>query len=388
MTEGSLPKAYEFQEVEARWYAYWLENGFFHADERNGKPPFCIVIPPPNVTGQLHMGHALNNTLQDILCRYKRSKGFEVLWMPGTDHAGIATQNVVERQLAAEGLSRGDLGRDAFLERVWEWRKKSGGAIINQLKRLGASCDWERERFTMDEGLSRAVRHVFVTLYKEGLIYRGERMINWCPRCMTALANIEVEGEEQDGKLHYLRYPLADGGGELVVATTRPETMLGDTAVAVHPEDPRYSDFIGRDVILPLVGRRIPVIGDTYVEREFGTGALKITPGHDFNDFAIGRKHGLEIVQVIAENGVMNENAGRYAGMDRYACRKEILKDLEADGFLVKIEDYKNRVGHCYRCKSVVEPMISLQWFVATKPLAERAMEAVRKGETRIVPEK
>ncbi|MGD9504849.1 MAG: valine--tRNA ligase, partial [Syntrophobacteraceae bacterium] len=388
MTEGSLPKAYEFQEVEARWYAYWLENGFFHADERNGKPPFCIVIPPPNVTGQLHMGHALNNTLQDILCRYKRSKGFEVLWMPGTDHAGIATQNVVERQLAAEGLSRGDLGREAFLERVWEWRKKSGGAIINQLKRLGASCDWERERFTMDEGLSRAVRHVFVTLYKEGLIYRGERMINWCPRCMTALANIEVEGEELDGKLHYLRYPLADGGGEVVVATTRPETMLGDTAVAVHPEDPRYSDFIGRDVILPIVGRRIPVIGDAYVEREFGTGALKITPGHDFNDFAIGRKHGLEIVQVIAENGVMNENAGRYAGMDRYACRKEILKDLEAGGFLVKLEDYKHRVGHCYRCKNVVEPMISLQWFVATKPLAERAMEAVRKGETRIVPEK
>jgi valyl-tRNA synthetase len=388
MTEGSLPKAYEFQEIESRWYAYWENHGYFHANEQSAKPPYSIVIPPPNVTGQLHMGHALNNTIQDILCRYKRSKGFVVLWMPGTDHAGIATQNVVERQIAQEGVNRYDLGREAFLQRVWQWKEKSGGAIINQLKRLGASCDWERERFTMDEGLSRAVRQVFVALYKEGLIYRGKRMINWCPRCMTALANIEVEGEELDGKLYYIRYPLVDGGGELVVATTRPETMLGDTAVAVHPEDPRYAGYVGSKVVLPLVGRHIPVIGDPYVEREFGTGALKITPGHDFNDFEIGRKHGLEIIQVIAENGVMTEDAGRYAGLDRYACRKEILKDLEANGSLVKIEDYKHRVGHCYRCKSVVEPMQSLQWFVSTKPLAEKAMDAVRDGRTRIVPAK
>ncbi len=388
MSKGQLPKAYEFQDVETRIYAFWEANDCFRADPGSPLPAFSIVIPPPNVTGQLHMGHALNNTLQDILCRYKRLKGFEVLWVPGTDHAGIATQNVVERQLAEQGLSRYDLGREKFIEKVWQWKEEYGGYIIKQLKRLGASCDWSRERFTMDEGLSRAVRIVFVRLYEEGLIYRGKRMINWCPRCRTALANIEVEGEETGGHLYHIRYPLADGGGELVVATTRPETMLGDTAVAVHPEDPRYQDVIGKEVILPLMNRRIPLIADPYVDREFGTGALKITPGHDFNDFEIGRKHGLDLVQVIGEDGVMTEAAGPYAGLDRYECRKRVLEDLEAGGFLVKIEDHTHRVGHCYRCKSVVEPMQSLQWFVKIRPLAEKAMEAVRDGRTRIVPQK
>jgi valyl-tRNA synthetase len=388
MTKGSLPKAYEFKEVERNCYSYWERQGYFHADAISPKPPFSIVIPPPNVTGQLHMGHALNNALQDVLCRFKRLKGFEVLWMPGTDHAGIATQNVVERQLGQDGLSRHELGREAFLARVWEWKEKYGGIIINQLKHLGASCDWQRERFTMDEGLSRAVRQVFVQLYKEGLIYRGKRMINWCPRCMTALANIEVEGEELDGHLYQIRYPLEGGQGGLVVATTRPETMLGDTAVAVHPADPRYAPHIGKKVILPLLNRPLPVIADAYVDREFGTGALKITPAHDFNDFEIGRQHQLDLIQVIAENGIMTEEAGPYAGLDRFSCRKKILKDLEKGGFLVKIEDYKHRVGHCYRCKNIVEPMQSLQWFVDTRPLAEKAMEAVREGETKIIPTK
>ena len=388
MSDGSLPKAYAFHEVEAHWYAYWQQEGLFHAGLDGVKPPFSIVIPPPNVTGQLHMGHALNNTLQDILCRYKRLAGFEVLWVPGADHAGIATQNVVERHLSAEKLTRHQLGREAFLASVWEWKEKYGGIIINQLKRLGASCDWERERFTMDEGLSQAVRQVFVSLYREGLIYRGKRMINWCPRCMTALANIEVEGEELDGRLYYVRYPLATGKGAVVVATTRPETMLGDTAVAVHPEDSRYKSFIGQKVILPLVERRLPVIADTYVDREFGTGALKITPAHDFNDFEVARKHDLELVQVIGEDGTMSSEAGPYAGMERYACRKRIVKDLEKGGFLAKVENYKHRVGHCYRCQSVVEPMLSLQWFVATGPLAEKAMAAVREGKTRIIPVK
>jgi valyl-tRNA synthetase len=389
MSEGALPKAYEFAEVESHWYRYWEEKEFFRADENSPKPPFSIVIPPPNVTGQLHMGHALNNTLQDILCRYKRLRGFEVLWVPGTDHAGIATQNVVERQLGAEGLTRHGIGRETFLQRVWEWKARFGGIIINQLKRLGASCDWSRERFTMDEGLSQAVRQVFVSLYNEGLIYRGKRMINWCPRCMTALANIEVEGEELDSFLYYIRYPLVSGKGALVVATTRPETMLGDTAVAVNPEDNRYKTYIGQMVVLPIVGRNIPVIGDSYVEREFGTGALKVTPAHDFNDFELRSKHNLDLVQVIDERGIMTEQAGRpYAGMDRFACRKQILKDLDKAGYLSKIEPYKHRVGHCYRCQNVIEPMLSLQWFVSTKPLAEAAIDAVKKGATRIIPAK
>ncbi len=388
MSEGALPKGYEFSEVESHWYTYWEENGFFRADPTSSKPPYSIVIPPPNVTGQLHMGHALNDTIQDILCRYKRLRGFEVLWLPGTDHAGIATQNVVERQLAADGKSRHEIGREAFIERVWEWRARYGGIIINQLKRLGASCDWSRERFTMDEGLSRAVRQVFVSLYNEGLIYRGRRMINWCPRCMTALANIEVEGEELNGFLYHIRYPLVSGKGALVVATTRPETMLGDTAVAVHPQDNRYKAFIGQMVVLPIAGRHIPVIADPYVEREFGTGALKVTPAHDFNDFELHTRHNLEILQVLDEAGNMTEAAGAYAGMERFACRRQILKDLEKGGFLVKSEPYTHRVGHCYRCHSVVEPMLSLQWFVNTKPLAEAAIEAVQQGKTKIVPAK
>ncbi len=388
MSNGALPKAYEFAEVESHWYGFWEENGYFIADASSSKAPFSIVIPPPNVTGQLHMGHALNSTLQDILCRYKRLRGFEVLWVPGTDHAGIATQNVVERQLGAEGLTRHGLGRETFLQRVWEWKSRYGGIIINQLKRLGASCDWSRERFTMDEGLSKAVREVFVALYKEGLIYRGKRMINWCPRCMTALANIEVEGEELDSFLYHVRYPLVGGKGALVVATTRPETMPGDTAVAVNPEDQRYKAYIGQKVILPLVGRHIPVIADSYVERAFGTGALKVTPAHDFNDFTLRAKHNLEMVQVIDERGIMAEQAGPYAGMDRFDCRKQILKDLDKGGYLVKTEPYKHRVGHCYRCHNVVEPMLSMQWFVSTKPLAEAAIDAVKQGKTRIIPSK
>jgi valyl-tRNA synthetase len=386
MSDGLLPKGYTFHELEPHWYDFWVRQGFFEARVETPKPPFTIVIPPPNVTGQLHMGHALNNTLQDILCRYKRLKGFDVLWVPGTDHAGIATQNVVERELSHEGLSRHELGREAFLDRVWVWKQKYGGIIINQLKRLGASCDWSRERFTMDDGLSMAVRQVFVSLYREGLIYRGKRMINWCPRCMTALANIEVEAEELDSHLYHVRYPLVDGEGSLVVATTRPETMLGDTAVAVHPEDPRYAGMVGKMVRLPLVNRSIPVIGDPYVDREFGTGALKITPAHDFNDFDIGRKHQLELVQVIAEDGTMSREAGRYAGLDRFDCRKRVLEDLEKEGLLVKVEPYHHRVGHCYRCKKVVEPSLSLQWFVDTRPLADVAMDAVRTGRTKIIP--
>ncbi|MDR3554422.1 MAG: valine--tRNA ligase [Syntrophobacteraceae bacterium] len=388
MSEGALAKGYEFAEVESHWYRFWEESGFFHADQTSSKPPYSVVIPPPNVTGQLHIGHALNDTLQDILCRYKRLKGFEVLWVPGTDHAGIATQNVVERQLAADGLTRYDIGREAFLERVWEWRAKYGGIIINQLKRLGASCDWSRERFTMDEGLSQAVRQVFVSLYDSGLIYRGRRMINWCPRCMTALANIEVEGEELGGALYHIRYPLVSGKGALVVATTRPETMLGDTAVAVNPQDNRYKGLAGQMVLLPIVGRHIPVIADTYVEREFGTGALKVTPAHDFNDFDLHTRHDLDVIQVIDERGIMTERAGAYAGMDRFACRKQILKDLEKGGWLVKTEPHTHRVGHCYRCHNIVEPMLSLQWFVSVKPLAEKAIEAVKEGKTRIVPAK
>jgi valyl-tRNA synthetase len=389
MGDGALPKGYEFAEVESRWYGHWEKEGLFRADATSPKSGYSIVIPPPNVTGQLHIGHALNNTLQDILCRYKRLRGFEVLWVPGTDHAGIATQNVVERQLGVEGLTRHGIGREAFLQRVWEWKARYGGIIINQLKRLGASCDWSRERFTMDEGLSTAVRQVFVSLYNAGLIYRGKRMINWCPRCMTALANIEVENEELDSSLYYIRYPLLNGKGSLVVATTRPETMLGDTAVAVNPEDQRYKAYIGQKVILPIVGRNIPVISDRYVEREFGTGALKVTPAHDFNDFELAGRHNLELVQVIDERGIMTEQAGRpYAGMDRFACRRQILKDLEKSGFLVKADPYKHRVGHCYRCRNVVEPMLSLQWFVATKGLAEAAIEAVKDGRTRIIPAK
>ncbi|HWP35169.1 MAG TPA: valine--tRNA ligase [Thermodesulfobacteriota bacterium] len=384
-----LDKAFDPARCEARWYRRWLEIGAFTADPASPKPPFCIVIPPPNITGSLHMGHAFNNTLQDIVVRYKRMDGYETLWVPGTDHAGIATQNVVERQLAAEGTTRQALGREAFVERVWKWKAESGGQIIAQLKRLGASCDWTRERFTMDEGLSRAVREVFVRLYEEGLVYRADYIINWCPKDGTALSDLEVEHEEVDGRLYHVRYPLPGGrpGEGLVVATTRPETMLGDTAVAVHPEDERYAGWVGREVELPLAGRRIPVIADRYVDRAFGTGALKVTPAHDPNDFEIGRRHGLPLVVAIGFDARMTEAAGRFAGLDRFEARRRVVEALEAEGLLVKVEPYRHAVGHCYRCGTAVEPMVSKQWFVRIKPLAEPAIAAVREGRIRIIPE-
>ncbi|MDU0458829.1 MAG: valine--tRNA ligase [Geobacteraceae bacterium] len=382
-----LAKGYEPHDVEKRWYAEWEGKGYFHAAATSDKKPYSIVIPPPNVTGALHMGHALNNTLQDILCRWKRMQGYNVLWMPGTDHAGIATQNVVERQLAAEGKDRHDLGREEFIERVWKWKAESGGQIIGQLKRLGASCDWERERFTMDEGLSKAVRTVFVKLYEDGLIYRDNRLINWCPRCHTALSDIEVEHEDKKGHLWHIRYPVAGEPGKyVVVATTRPETMLGDTAVAVHPEDERYKDLVGRKVVLPLIGREIPVVADDYVELEFGTGVVKITPAHDFNDFEVGLRHGLDKINVLDESGIINAAGHQYEGMDRFAARARIVAELEEAGLLEKIDDHAMSVGGCYRCKTVVEPYLSLQWYVKVAPLAGRALDAVKTGQTRILP--
>jgi len=387
MASKILDKSYDPHQVEEKWYQYWTEHGYFRADEDSERKPYSIVIPPPNVTGVLHIGHALNNTLQDILIRFKRMEGYNVLWMPGTDHAGIATQNVVEKQLLEESLDRHDLGREKFIERVWRWKEQSGGTIISQLKKLGASCDWSRERFTMDEGLSEAVKEVFIRLYQEGLIYRSHYIINWCPRCQTALSDLEVEYQEILGKLYHLKYPFKEGDRFVVLATTRPETVMGDTAVAVNPEDIRYHDVIGKIVILPVIGREIPIIADPYVDIEFGTGALKITPAHDFNDFEIGLSHGLKQVKVIDEEGRMNENAGSYQGMDRFECRKRIVEDFERDGVLIQTEDYHHKVGHCYRCKTIVEPNLSIQWFVKTKPLAQTAMEAVREGRTRIVPD-
>jgi valyl-tRNA synthetase len=386
MNKEMLAKAYEPGDVEEKWYSFWEEKGLFKPDPASPREPFCIVIPPPNVTGSLHMGHALNNTLQDILCRYKRMNGFNVLWQPGTDHAGIATQNVVEKDLASRGLSRHEVGRERFVELVWEWREKYGGVILNQLRRLGSCCDWSRERFTMDEGLSRAVLDVFVQLHEEGLVYRGDYIINWCPRCHTALADLEVEHEERDSFLYHIRYPFQDRGGHLVVATTRPETMLGDTAVAVNPEDKRYEDASGSRVVLPLLNKPIPVIFDRYVDMEFGTGALKITPAHDPNDFEIGAAHGLEAIKVIDDDGRMNEMAGPYSGMDRFHCREKVLEDLGEAGLLEKVEPYRHSVGHCYRCATMIEPLLSKQWFVRVKPLAEKAIQAVREGRTRIVP--
>lgn len=389
METRELAKGYEPHEVEKRWYAEWLQKGYFHADAAGDatRKPYSIVIPPPNVTGALHMGHALNNTLQDVLCRWKRMTGHNVLWMPGTDHAGIATQNVVERQLAAEGQDRHELGREAFIERVWQWKAESGGQIIGQLKRLGASCDWQRERFTMDEGLSKAVRTVFVKLYQDGLIYRDNRLINWCPRCHTALSDIEVEHEEKKGYLWHIRYPVMGQPGRFVtVATTRPETMLGDTAVAVHPEDERYADLHGTKVLLPLLNREIPVVADDYVDREFGTGVVKITPAHDFNDFEVGLRHGLDKINVFDESGIINAAGHQYEGLDRFAARTKIVEDLEAAGLLDKIDDHGLSVGGCYRCKTVVEPYLSLQWYVKVGPLAEQALAAVKDGRTRILP--
>jgi valyl-tRNA synthetase len=381
-----LAKVYEPADVEDRWYKFWVDKRYFHADPANDGKPYSMVIPPPNVTGVLHMGHALNNTLQDALARWKRMSGNNTLWMPGTDHAGIATQNVVERQLAAEGTTRHAYGREEFIARVWKWREQSGGTIINQLKRLGASCDWERERFTMDEGLSRAVREVFVRLYEEGLIYRGDYIINWCPRCMTALSDLEVDFEAKSGKLYFIDYPLEDGSGKITVATTRPETMLGDTAVAVNPDDERYRDFIGKFVILPVVGRRIPIIADSYVDKGFGTGAVKITPAHDPNDFELGRRHNLPLIRIMEEDGTMSEEAGKYKGLDRFDARSKLVLELDNGGFLNKIEDYAHSVGHCYRCKTIIEPAVSKQWFVKMKPLAEPAIKAVQEGQVRIIP--
>jgi valyl-tRNA synthetase len=382
----TMPKGYEPKGVEEKWYKYWEDHQLFRAEAKSERKPFCIVIPPPNVTGSLHMGHALNNTLQDILCRFKKMQGFNVLWQPGTDHAGIATQNVVERELAAKGMDRHQVGREKFIELVWEWKEKYGGVIINQLKRLGSSCDWSRERFTMDEGLSRAVREVFVRLYEENLIYRGDYIINWCPRCRTALADLEVEHEEMESSLYYIRYRFKDRPGHLTVATTRPETLLGDTAVAVNPDDERYQGVAGSQVILPVLNKPIPVILDKYVDKEFGTGALKITPAHDPNDFEIGNAHHLERIRVLDDGGNMNELAGPYKGMDRFACRERIVEDLKKAGLLEKIEPYRNAVGHCYRCKKMIEPLLSKQWFVKVGPLAEKAILAVKEGRTKIVP--
>jgi valyl-tRNA synthetase len=384
--ENLLSKGYEFSEVEEKWLQHWQDNNCFSAKMESDKPAFSIVIPPPNVTGVLHVGHALNNTLQDILTRYRRMCGDNTLWVPGTDHAGIATQNVVERQLATEGKTRDDLGRDAFIEKVWDWRAEKGGTIVNQLKKLGASCDWERERFTMDEGLSKAVREVFVRLYKEGLIYKGDYIVNWCPRCQTALADDEVEHEDTKGKLYHIRYPYADGSGSVVVATTRPETMLGDTGVAVHPEDERYQHLGEIGIHLPLTDRVIPVVFDEHVDREFGTGALKVTPSHDRDDYEIGLRHSLERMKVMDEKGVMNEAAGVYSGLDRFECRKKVVEDLERLGVLVEVEDYDHAVGQCYRCKTVIEPTTSIQWFVSVKPLADKAVSAVREGRINIYP--
>ncbi len=386
---SELNKSYNPEGIEEKWYEYWIANKFFLADPGNDAEAFSIVIPPPNVTGTLHMGHALNTTLQDILIRWKRMSGENVLWVPGMDHAGIATQNVVERQIASEGIDRHWLGRDAFIERIWRWKAEYGGKIIHQLKRLGASCDWSRERFTLDKGLSNAVLEVFVGLYEQGLIYRDNRLINWCPRCRTALSDIEVEHEEVEGKLTYIRYPLAEGSGHIIVATTRPETMLGDTAVAVNPEDKRYRSLIGRKAILPLTGRQIPVVADEGVDSKFGTGAVKVTPSHDFNDEAIAKRQEpqLNSVVVIDPSGKMTENAGsRYSGMDRYECRKAVIKDLTDEGFLSKQEKYIHSIGQCYRCKTVIEPLSTPQWYVKVRPLAADAMDSVRKGEIRIIP--
>ncbi|MCL6635194.1 MAG: valine--tRNA ligase [Peptococcaceae bacterium] len=389
MARTDMPTAYNPRAVEEKWYRYWEENGFFHTVANAGQEPFCIVMPPPNVTGQLHMGHALDNTLQDILVRWRRMQGYNALWVPGTDHAGIATQARVEEQLAAEGLSRHDLGREEFLRRVWAWKEQYGNRITAQLRRLGASCDWRRERFTMDEGCSGAVLEVFVRLYQRGLIYRGHYITNWCPRCRTTISDIEVEHLERPGHLYYLKYPFKEGGGHVVVATTRPETMLGDVAVAVHPEDGRYKDMVGRTLVLPLVGREMPLIADEYVDPSFGTGAVKITPAHDPNDFEVGRRHGLPQVKVIDKEGKMSGEAPpRYQCLDRYECRKRIVRDLEAGGYLLKTEDHTHAVGHCYRCNTVIEPMLSRQWFVRMKPLAEPAIQAARDGRVRFVPER
>ena len=384
-----LPKVYEPQQVESRVYEMWESNDCFKGKADPGKKPFSIVMPPPNVTGQLHMGHAMDATLQDILTRYKRMQGYAALWVPGTDHAGIATQIKVEEELRTkEGLTRYDLGREKFLQRVWQWKEKYGSRIVEQQKKMGVSCDWSRARFTMDEGCSKAVRETFCELYDKGLIYKGSRIINWCPHCVTALSDAEVEYVDKPGHLWYIRYPLADGSGDIVVATTRPETMMGDTGVAVNPNDEKFKHLIGKKCILPIMNREIPIVGDEYCEIGFGTGAVKMTPAHDPNDFEVGLRHNLEVIRVIADDGHINENGGPYNGMDRYECRKAIVKDLEEQGYLVKVEPYNHNVGTCYRCHNDVEPLISAQWFVKMEPLAKEALRVVNEGEVKFVPER
>ena len=381
-----LNKVYEPSQVEDRIYKFWLDGNMFRADPDPEKEPYCIVMPPPNITGQLHMGHALDNTLQDILIRWKRMSGYSALWVPGTDHASIATEAKIVEQMRKEGISKDDIGRDGFLERAWEWKKQYGGRIVSQLKKIGSSCDWSRERFTVDEGCTKAVKDVFVKYYEKGYIYRGERIINWCPHCKTSISNAEVEYEDQAGHFWHLRYPLTDGSGYVELATTRPETLLGDTAIAVNPKDERYKDIVGKTVLLPLVNREIPVVADSYVDMEFGTGVVKITPAHDPNDFEVGARHDLPIINVLTEDAKIVEDYPAYAGMDRYEARKKIVEDLEKGGFLVRVEDHEHNVGTCYRCGTTVEPRVSLQWFVKMKELAKPAIEAVRTGETKFIP--
>ena len=383
-----LAKQYDPKEVEDRIYKMWLDGNYFHAKREEGKETYTIVIPPPNITGQLHMGHALDNTLQDILIRFKRMQGFDTLWVPGTDHASIATEAKIVEAMRKEGITKDDIGREGFLKRAWDWKEKFGGRIIEQLKKMGSSCDWERERFTLDEGCNKAVNEVFVKLYEKGLIYRGERIINWCPHCLTSISDAEVEYEEQAGHFWHLRYPFADGSGYLELATTRPETLLGDTAVAVNPNDERYKDIVGKTLILPIVHREIPVVADDYVETDFGTGVVKITPAHDPNDFEVGLRHNLEVINVLTDDAKIVDGYPKYAGMDRYEARKAIVEDLKAEGALVKIEDYSHNVGTCYRCGTTVEPRVSKQWFVKMKPLATPAIDAVKNGETKFIPQR
>ena len=381
-----MEKTYQPQSFEQKIYDYWMKNKFFEAHVNKKKEPFTIMMPPPNVTGQLHMGHALDNTIQDIIIRFKRMDGYEALWLPGTDHASIATELKIVDQMKAEGLTKNDVGRDGFLERAWAWTHKYGGRIVEQQKRLGTSCDWSKQAFTMDENLSAAVQEVFIRLYEKGLIYRGDRIINWCPGCHTALSDAEVEYTEKDSFLWHIRYPVKDSDKYVVIATTRPETLLGDTAVAVNPKDERYKDILGKTLILPIVGREIPLIADDYCEIGFGTGAVKITPAHDPNDFEVGLRHNLDVIRVMDDSGIMNENAGKYQGLTRDECRQQIVEDLKEQGFLVKIEPYKHNVGECYRCKNVVEPMVSKQWFVSMKPLAKPAIKAVKSKRIEFIP--
>jgi len=389
--KDQLSSVYNPKEVEDRWYQFWLEQDLFRAKNKKDKElNYAIVMPPPNITGSLHIGHALNNTLQDIIIRWKRMEGYNVLWLPGTDHAGIATQNVVEREIAKEGKTRYDLGREKFLERAWQWREEYGSNILNQLRKMGCSCDWSRLRFTLDEGLSKAVRKVFVTLFQEGLIYRSHYVINWCPRCQTALADIEVEQKEEKAKLYFIKYPLKDSLAEyIVVATTRPETMLGDTAIAVNPKDQRYKKYIGKIAILPLLGRELPIVADEYVDPEFGTGAVKITPAHDLNDFELGKRHQLKNINILNDDGTTNQHAGlAYANLTVGQCREKVLGELKEKGYLEKIEDYKHNIGHCYRCDTVIEPYLSQQWFVKMKDLAEAAIKSVEQKQTIFIPER